>query len=222
MKTVLVTGNTGNVGNACVRYVRARSQEWELRGISRSYNFDLTDWDDTAAWVGAHSAPFNLVIMTHGVQDPCFFAGMTGQDWNNIIENNLSSAASLTAALIQECKIAIGGLIVYFSSIQATQPRAGRAPYAAAKAGIEGLMRAAAVEIADLGARAVALRIGQMTTPMQGIQFGKDEMDYIKKRIPGPLVDPDDIARLCFQLYEQPSLNGEVIEVSSGHAFNIW
>ena len=221
-KTVLIAGATGNMGRACVKYT-GEDIRWIPTLVSRD-NLNLANWNRVMDFAErASTGPFDLVIMAHGTQTPCTLSNMTKFIWGEIIENNLSSSAALITALIKSKKINPSALIVFISSIQATQPRAGRGAYAAAKAGIEGLMRATAVELFDINARAIALRIAQMTEPMKGIKFTPDEILKINKIMPLGLVNPSSIAKLIFETYyNQPFITGEVIEISAGHNLNIW
>lgn len=218
-KRVLITGATGNVGKACQDYAKANG--WDVTGACRKNGLDLSNWQKVHDWVYG-AAPYDLVIMAHGVQRPTLLKNMRPGDWSYVIENNLTSSLNLISALLDFERINRGGMVVYFSSIQASQPRAGRGAYAAAKAGIEALARSTAVEGFNAGIRSVALRVGQMTTPMQDIHFNEAEMKLLKDQIPLEWVSPEAVARLTFALYEQPSITGEVIEISSGHKLSIW
>lgn len=216
---MFISGLTGNVGTACrMQCVR---KLWEASGVSRKTNLNLVDWESTSEWI-RQQQPFDIVVMAHGVQKPALLREITQKDWRDVIMNNLDASASLTTALMRHNKINPNGLVVYFSSIQATQPREGRSAYATAKAGIEGLCRAASVEWEESKVRTVCLRIGQMAQPMQGISFSSDYIKKLNHAIPGPWVHANDIAKLIFALYDQPSISGETIEISSGHRFNIW
>jgi 3-oxoacyl-[acyl-carrier protein] reductase len=220
MNRALITGSTGNVGYACMEL--AKREGWQAVGVSRGEGLDLTRWAEVNAWAENRRESFDLVVMAHGVQIPGLLPHIGPLSWGKVINNNLTSAAVLTSALMEYERVAPGGLVVYCSSIQATQPRAGRGAYAAAKAGLEGLMRAAAVEWAGDGVRAVALRLGQLTATMRGVTFDEAQAEAIKRYTPLPWVDPADVARLCFDLYRQPSLTGVVLEISSGHHLSVW
>jgi NAD(P)-dependent dehydrogenase (short-subunit alcohol dehydrogenase family) len=147
---------------------------------------------------------------------------MTEDDWLSIWYDNTSSCIGLTQALVKEQKISRGGLIVYCSSIQANTPRKGRGLYAASKAALEAFGKTVAVELADQGIRCVTLRLGQLTETMGGVVFGAEERSRLEQRALLPWVDPGDVAKLCFDLYEQKSLTGTVIELDSGHGRNVW
>lgn len=217
-KRILITGITGNLGQAANQTFEAEG--WQVTGVSRATGIDLTDWSATSRYI-AKTAPFDIVFMTHGVQIPARLEELDKALWNNIIGNNLESALNLTVQLKRYDKVRPGGLIVYCSSIQATQPRVGRGLYAIAKAGLEALVRITAVEMGP-EVRTVGLRLGQMAGVMKGITFDKAAVEAIKEYTPLPWVSFEETASLVLALYGQSSLTGEIIEVSSGHKFSVW
>lgn len=223
----LVSGATGNVGRACAELLTL--QGWQVVGVSRGgsdladyHAVDLSDIDAISQFIPSRQ-PFDLAVMTHGTQHGVEIGDMEFSGWyKEILDNNLNSAVYLTDVLIGEGKLNPGALIVYCSSIHATQPRKGRGPYSVAKAGLEALARVVAIEQSGAGIRAVALRLGQMAQPMKGIVFTPEQEAAIKEKTPLQWVEPDEIAALCLSLYGQKSLTGETIEISSGHSLNIW
>lgn len=238
MKRILITGITGNLGSAAAKVFTEAN--WEIGGISRSRpgeslqnyinwwdQIDLSNWHEIADWFWANSnqgksyTQYDIVFMTHGVQTPCHIRDINLSIYQDIVSNNMLSAVILSRFLLEYEAIAPGGLVAFCSSIQATQPRAGRGLYAMAKAGLEGFMKTMAVEMAPTG-RAVALRLGQMDGTMKGITFSDEARAAIEERTPLPWVSFEDTARLVAALYKQPSLSGEVIEISSMHKYSIW
>ena len=163
MKRVLITGITGNLGQAVQGEFWAEG--WGVLGVSRSGNagVDLKDWQQADEFIQA-AGEFDLVFMAHGVVETALLGETDAEMWANVVGNNLEAAWILTDALKRHKRMKEGGLIVYCSSIQATQPRAGRGLYCVAKAGLEGLTRAAAVEFAADGVRTVCLRLGHCQT----------------------------------------------------------
>lgn len=216
---VLIAGATGNVGQACVK--RYETVGWQVKAISTS-DVDLTNWYSTDTFVHSLPAKYDLVVMAQGTQAKYLLKDLDHKSWFHIVGNNLESAASLTSALMNHNKIAPNGLVVYCSSIQATQPRAGRGAYAAAKAGLEGLSRAVAVELKDIHARTVTLRLGQMTAQMKGIEFDNETAQALRARCFLPWVSPESIADFIASLYRLTFITGEVIEITSGQALNVW
>lgn len=221
----LVSGATGNVGRACAELLTL--QGWQVVGVSRGgsdladyHAVDLSNQDEVVRFAKSLPGLFDLVVMTHGTQKAVEL-GSYCDDYDNIRANNLDSAIYLTDVLIHFGKLNPGALIVYCSSIHATQPRAGRGPYAIAKAGLEALARVVAIEQAP-DIRAVALRLGQLTQVMKNVVFTEAQFKAIEERTPYPWVEPMDVAKLCLALYEQKSLSGAVIDVDSAHSINVW
>lgn len=223
----LISGATGNVGKATIELLLANG--WEVVGAARHVDrdsgydtcaVDLADPDEISQFIPRKQ--FDLVVMTHGTQHGVEIGDRSFESWYlEIVDNNLTSAVHLTNHLIFNNLLNPGALIVYCSSIHATQPRAGRGPYAIAKAGLEALARVVAIEQAP-DIRAVALRLGQLTQVMRGVVFTEAQFKAIEERTPYPWVEPMDVAKLCLALYEQKSLSGAVIDVDSAHSISIW
>jgi len=198
----------------------AACRDWIVEGAAREYKRDLTDWQKTSNWI-AETDGFDLIVMAHGVQKTATMKDVDEELWMNIIGNNLNASASLTHALLEHDKVNDGALIVYFSSIQATQPREGRGLYGISKAGVEALARVVAVENPNI--RTIALRLGQMTKAMRGIDFSDFQAQEIEKKTIRPWVDAQSVAKIIFNLYDNGmSMTGETVEISSGHKFSVW
>ena len=223
-KTTLITGATGNVGQACNYYFTDhnwRVIQWARHGAECVYQVDLTDWQASCNQLGK-TPKLDMVIMAHGVQKPSLIAHLNADLWSEIITHNLTGCVALTSNLVNMDKLNPGALIVYCSSIQAHSPRAGRGAYAAAKAGLEAFMKTAAVELAPSKVRAVALRLGQLTETMGGISFDPAEKAKLEARALLPWVEPDAVAKLCYDLYSQTSMTGCVLDLDSGHGIAVW
>lgn len=227
-KRILVTGVSGNVGSACAELFLANN--WEIVGCARSirtgwnsdHSVDLSKPDEVSEFIVPQS-PFDLVVMTHGTQHGIEIGDLDYMKWyQDVMNNNLHSAVCLTNALIEHGQLYREALIVYCSSIHATQPRASRSPYAIAKAGLEALARSVAIEQSGMGIRAVALRLGQLAEPMKGVIFTKEQEDAIKKLTPLKWVSPAEVATLCLALYGQKSMTGATLDLNSGHSINAW
>ena len=227
----LVTGCTGQVGKAVIELLL--SQGWEAVGVARridralnttmfrAISVDLADPDDISQSI-PRKPLLDLVVMTHGTQHGVTIGDPAFESWyREIVDNNLTSAVHLTNHLIFNNQLNPGSLIIYCSSIHATQPRRGRSPYAIAKAGLEALTRSVAIEQAPK-VRAVALRLGQLEKPMKGISFTPEQEAAIKECTPLKWVSPSEVAALCLALYEQKSMTASVIDLDSGHHINVW
>jgi NAD(P)-dependent dehydrogenase (short-subunit alcohol dehydrogenase family) len=221
-KSVLITGGFGNLGTACV--AQAHALNWQAVAISRITGHNLSDWQATDAYFNgsrAYTPDYDLVIVAHGTHRIRRIAEMTECDWNYVVDNSLTSVASLTSALIKHNRLQPNALLVYAGSIQAQHARTGRAAYAAARAGIEGYMRACAAELKGY-ARAVCLRMGQFDVQMDGVKFSDEERKQLQDRCYAPWLKPSDVAKFIWSLYEQPGMTGCCIDFDSGQSANVW
>jgi len=145
------------------------------------------------------------------------------EEWNHIIAVNLTAffiGAQIVAPLLRERG---GGAIVVTSSIAATRPRPGIATYVASKAGVNGLVRALALELAPDRIRVNAIAPVAVRTPMlQQFGFGETEaatIERIEQTIPlGRLVEPEDIAAAALFLAsdEARCVTGITLNVDGG------
>jgi len=214
MKRSLVIGSSGNLGKAMM--AAAEGLGWEAIGACRATGFDVRAPRELP------EGEFDLVVFAQGVQEKVMLPEVDEEKAVNILDSHLLGSVLTTAALVREEKLKKGALIVYCSSIQAVAPRPGRILYAAAKAGLEGLARAVAAELAP-DVRAVALRLGQFEHSMKGIRFSPEDMEYLKSRpLSRDLIPEQEIASFIISLYDHPHVNGAVIDMSGGHLLNIW
>ena len=223
-RKVLVTGATGNVGQAVSSQFSAQGwqvERWSRQGAADTYALDLADWNAPFYALERRSEAYDTCVMAHGFQEPRAIANLSSALWETIITANLSSCAALTSALIRYDKLKDNSLLIYCSSLQAYTPRAGRSAYAAAKAGLEAFAKTAAQELAPR-TRVIVLRLGQLTNTMAGVTFSNDEQARLAERALVPWVAPADVARLCLELYEQKSLTGCVLDIDSGQGRNVW
>lgn len=229
----LITGITGNLGQALENHLVLNN--WKVTGLARSVPVDfegihktelravdLTDYEKVLSFCGKQTDGFDLVVMAHGVQRGVEL----GQDdfigwYKRIVDGNLTGAVILTDVMIGSRLLNEGALIVYCGSIQATQPRSGRGPYAIAKAGLEALTRIVAVEQGPK-VRAVGMRLGQLSETMRGITFTDEQRAAIQSRTVLEWPTPEDIARFCLGLYNQPAMSGNIIDIDSSHHLRVW
>jgi NAD(P)-dependent dehydrogenase (short-subunit alcohol dehydrogenase family) len=221
---LLVIGATGNIGSAALAL--SRYMGYEAEGFSRYApsplaSIDARNYDQVCGFLSGREG-YDLILFAQGVQQPKGLETLTVAGWDAIRGSNLDASVITTLALIQKEKIRENGLLVYFSSIQASNPRCGRAAYAAAKGGLESFMRAVAVELAP-NARAVVLRLGQLTSGMAGISFTEEEYGALEERTLRGFTTPREAALFAFSLRRDvPHLTGAVISLDGGHQLNVW
>ena len=211
---LFVTGKEGNMGSAV--YQEGLDREWNISAVG--HERDLSIPESCEFVVETLPGKVSLAVFAHAYHYPQLLSSTTLELWDKIISTNLSSHFYLVRALINQEKLAPNALLVFFSSVQALAPSKGRVLYAIMKQSAEALTRGLAAELAS-NTRTVCIRMGQLDKAMHGL---KVDFDYIKTRAPLGIVQAQDIARLIFQLYEQPAITGSIITIDGGHLLNIW
>jgi len=139
--------------------------------------------------------------------------------WQAVIDANLTSTFLCCRAVIGMMKNQKSGVIINISSDIAFSGDAGRSAYAAAKAGILGLTRSLALELAADGVRVNAVAPGRIATPRVRASYSDAEWDAAAKRIPlGHAGDPEDVAEAVAYLASDGAkhLTGQTIHVNGG------
>lgn len=135
----------------------AEALQWALEILSRhgsdriaTYAADLTVRDQTerlARQVRDDWGGVDILVHNAGTNRPQPVEGITDEAWDSTLELNLTSGMVLTRALVPEMMRKQWGRILHISSIMGLASKAGRHSYSASKAGLLGLMRAAALDL---------------------------------------------------------------------------
>jgi 3-oxoacyl-[acyl-carrier protein] reductase len=136
--------------------------------------------------------------------------------WRAVLDANLTAPFVAASAVVVRMARSGGGAIVNFSSI-AARGNAGQSAYSAAKAGIEGLTRAMAAELAPLRIRVNAVAPGFIDVPSTLAALDRDKVSAIVRRTPVTRLGTvaDVIAAVEF-LEQQPFVTGLVLDVNGG------
>jgi NAD(P)-dependent dehydrogenase (short-subunit alcohol dehydrogenase family) len=139
--------------------------------------------------------------------------------WRAVIDANLTSTFLCCRAVVGLMKAQKSGSIVNISSDIAFSGDAGRSAYAAAKAGILGLTRSLALELATSGVRVNAVAPGRIATPRVRASYSDTEWEAAAKRIPvGHAGEPEDVAEAVAFLASDAAkhMTGQTIHVNGG------
>jgi len=221
----VVTGGAGDLGRAIVAGLRERDVPVASLDLvdnadaSLSLACDITDPDAVsaaAARVGDALGEVSMLVCGAGIVSTVALADLEPQEWHRVLDVSLTGAYLACRAFVPP--MPEGGAVVAISSGLGTRgmPRGGH--YAAAKAGMEALMKSVALEYARAGVRANALALGPFRTKMLDDHPGVD-FDERARLVPlGRLGDPEDVVGPALFLLGDHSryVTGSVLHLSGG------
>jgi 3-oxoacyl-[acyl-carrier protein] reductase len=143
---------------------------------------------------------------------------MKAEDWEAVLRTNLTGAHFCIQQALATMMRARSGRIINISSVVAEMGNAGQANYVASKAGLIGLTKAIAVEIASRNITVNAVAPGFIETPMTDV-LSDEVKDELKKRIPlGRMGTPGDVtAAIVFLASDEAAyITGHVLDVNGG------
>lgn len=155
------------------------------------------------------------------------------EDWERVIRVNTLGAFNISRAALRPMIRARFGRIIHVGSISAEVGAPYNAIYAASKAGVAGMIRSLALEVAGLGITVNAVQPGYVKTQLfaqtqgarakiKGVSIEQHEQDLIDDTPTGRLVTPDDVASLVNYLAsdESRSITGQTLNVDGGRTAN--
>lgn len=176
------------------------------------------------AEVTAALGPVGILVNNAGFARDNTILDMPLEDWDAVMETHLRGSFLMLQATAPAMRSAGWGRIINISSISALGDD-DRANYVAAKAGLEGLTRAAAIDLAPYGITVNAIGPGVVNTAMTKVSAARagrtleEHLDVMAKSIPvGRVGTPYDIARavLFFAADDADYVTGQVLYVSGG------
>lgn len=237
-KCALVTGASGGIGGAIARTLHGAGATVGLSGTREEPLQAL------AAELGerAHMLPCNLsdaqavdalpkqaveamgavdiLVNNAGITRDQIFMRMSDEEWQSVIDVNLTAAMRLCRGVMRPMMKARWGRIVNISSIVGATGNPGQANYAAAKAGMVGMTKSIAYEVASRGITANAVAPGFIATAMTD-KLTDDQKDKINAQIPAARMGtPEEIAAAVLYLAspEAGYVTGATLHVNGGMA----
>jgi 3-oxoacyl-[acyl-carrier protein] reductase len=237
-KTALVTGATGGIGGAIARALHGQGATVALSGTRREaldllatelaarahvLPCNLADKDDVETLVPrAEEAMGSLDILVNnaGITRDNIFMRFKDEDWDQVIAVDLTAGFRLARAAVRGMMRRRYGRIVGITSVVGVTGNAGQGNYAAAKAGMIGMSKALAQEIASRGVTVNCVAPGFIETAMtQGLN--EKQREAILPRVPaGRLGTSSEIAAAVVYLAssEAAYVTGQTLHVNGGMA----
>ena len=193
----------------------------EAGGQAEVAQTDVTDVEQTEALfreIVKQHGRLDVLVNNAGIVKDAPLAGMRELDWQRVLDVNLGGVMRCTRLALRPMMSARTGCIVNLSSIQAIRGGRGQANYAAAKAGVLALTRAAALEVADRGVRVNAVLPGFIETDMTAL-VRRRAGDEVLSHIPaGRFGTPQDVAGLVLFLCSDDAayITGQSFTVDGG------
>ncbi|NJM34753.1 MAG: 3-oxoacyl-[acyl-carrier-protein] reductase [Rhodomicrobium sp.] len=234
-KGALVTGATGGIGGAIALALKSQgakvaisgTREDRLRELAGEIGdvtplpCNLKDRDavaNLAAQAETALGTLDIVVNNAGITRDNLFMRMKDEEWDEVIAVNLTATFVLCRAAVRNMLRRRYGRIVNIASISGVIGNPGQGNYAASKAGMVGMTKSLAREVASRGVTANCIAPGFIETPMTGALTEK-QVEVIAGAIPaGVFGKPEDIAAAVVYLASSESryVTGETIHVNGG------
>lgn len=158
----------------------------------------------------------DILINNAGISEYKVFTDETDEDWNNVINTNLYSAFVMCQEVIPNMIHNKVGCIINISSIWGIVGASLEVLYSISKAGMDGLTKGLAKELAPCNIRVNSIAPGAINTDMNS-NLSTEELEKLEKEIPLERIGiPQDIAKCVKWLVEDTYTTGQIISVNGG------
>ena len=184
---------------------------------------DVSNFDETQSAIKEIISEFggvDILVNNAGITRDKVLLAMTEADWDSVLDVNLKSMFNTIQACYRNFMKKKAGKIINISSVAGLTGNAGQANYSSSKAGVVGLTKTVARELASRHINCNAIAPGAIRTPMTDAMDPKD-LQSILDTIPlGFMGEAEDIAELAAYLASDKAkyITGEVIRVDGGIA----
>ena len=235
-RVALVTGASQGIGRACAKELAARGVRViagarqsdklaalveEIRaagGNANAVSLDVTDPQSVKAMTSAHGKSIDILVNNAGITGDGLAMRMRDPDWHRVLDTNLTGSFRCARALMRPMLRKRWGRIINVASVVGLSGNPGQANYTASKAGLIGLTKTLALELAGRNITVNAVAPGMVETAMTE-EVNANSRSKILSRVPlGRMGRPEEIAAaVCFLASEEAGyITGHVLNVSGG------
>ena len=209
---VIYAGNASAAETVCEKC----RQEYSVE--AKAYRCNVTDFSaakETAAKIKADFGTAQILVNNAGITRDGLLALMKEEDFDAVLGTNLKGAFNMIRHMTGLFIRAREGAIVNITSVAGMMGNAGQCNYSASKAGLIGLTKSVAKELAPKGIRCNAVAPGFIETDMTGNQAANPLLNLVPL---GKMGKPDDVADAVAYLVTANYVTGEVLRVDGGIA----
>ncbi|MGI8427088.1 MAG: beta-ketoacyl-ACP reductase [Actinomycetota bacterium] len=233
-KVALVTGAGAGIGRACAQmlseegvrvaigYIENKDQAIETAALcaeASAIRVDVTSREEISAAfdeIERSIGPVEILVNNAGITRDRLFMRMSDEEWEQVLDVNLSGAFRCTKRALPGMLKAGWGRIVSIGSVVGTTGNAGQTNYAAAKAGLVGFTKSLSREVARKGITANVVAPGLIDTAMTEV-LTEVQREALLNRVPvgrpGTTEEVAEAVRFCVRA---SYLSGQVIDINGG------
>ena len=236
MKKILITGASGGIGSSIAdkflnnkfELILTSSSDNSLNKLKEKYgnnhhyyilDFNNPDENNTILKKISDEHPdFNIIVNNAGITDDSLLLRMKTDQWNKVIQANLSSNFTIIKALLPNMIKNKSGKIIGISSVVATSGNPCQSNYVAAKSGMVGFYKSIALEVASRNVNVNIVSPGFIISPMTD-KLNDKQKNVILEKIPMKRFgDSNEIADLVYFLSSDQSsyITGQNIHINGG------
>ena len=236
-KIILITGANRGIGHNILKKIATCG--YTVIGTSRSKDgadlitetlkdfmgkgivMDVTNQDSINTSVSQIKDDYGVIyglVNNAGITNDNLLMRMSDEQWNTVIETNLTSLYRVTKSVVKDMMKARTGRIINIGSIVGMMGNAGQSNYSATKSGLLGFTKSLAREVSSRNINVNAISPGFIDTDMTRA-LSEEQIEALTKNIPlGRIASPDEVSSVvAFLLSEDSSyITGENINVNGG------
>ncbi len=223
-KVAIITGASGGIGKAITKELLEEGCtvigfNYTPSNEGIEYILDITNREaveNAVKDVISKYGRIDILINNAGITKDNLLYRMSYEDWDQVINTNLTGAFNMTKACIREI-VKNEGVIINVSSVVGIEGNIGQANYSASKAGLIGLTKSLAKEFGRKNVRINAIAPGFIETPMTEKLPEEVKKVAIEKIAMRRFGKPEEVAKLVrFLVTDGTYINGQVIVIDGG------